>query len=152
MRKLSVLFSGTMFLALVLSLTAFKTLPAPGPSANGGATIGSRHISFHANTMPGGSVKGSGVVTDDGVETIKFDITCLTITGNQAEMSGTITSAANPALVGQYFYLRVVDNGEGANADPDQIASLFGFASGPVCSGSHLGLLPIDSGNIQVKP
>ncbi|MBC7382715.1 MAG: hypothetical protein H7296_06920 [Bacteroidia bacterium] len=62
MRKLSVLFAGTLLLAIFCSVTAFKPLP-PGPSANGqgGLTIGDRvqHFSFHASTDKAGVVSGS---------------------------------------------------------------------------------------------
>ncbi len=161
MKKLSILFGGTMFLALLLSVTAFKPLSS-GPSASGQGSLTltnstedqQRRFSFHANTMPDGSVQGSAVITyTGGVLKAKLDINCLTVTGNQAEMSGIITDHTNPAFIGRGFYFRVVDNGEGANATEDQMTLVFvNLAPGFPCVGGHGALRPIEGGNIQVKP
>ena len=158
MKKLTMLLSGTMFLVLLLSVSAFKPLP-PGPSANGQGSLTlagdqQRRFSFHANTMPDGSVKGSAVITyTGGVLKDKLDINCMTVTGNQAEMSGIITDATNPALIGTGFYFRVRDNGEGTNTAADEITLVFvNLAPGFPCVGGHGILQPIEGGNIQVKP
>lgn len=159
MKRLSVFFGGTMFLALMLSLTAFKSLPAARPSSNGGADISSTtfagtltgHISFHANTMPQGDVQGNGVFTYTDGTAVEFDLNCLTVMGTQAVMTGVITSGDHPYLIGQQVYIRVVDNGEGAGSSGDQIAVIFGNYGLP-CDEAHGALSSISAGNIQVKP
>lgn len=162
MKKLSMLLAGTMSLALAFSLTAYKPLP-PGPSANGQGSLTvagdqQRRFAFHANTMPDGSVQGSGELTYTGGELkIKFDINCLKVSGNTATMSGIITSVSGPQAAnfpgyveGALVVFQVIDNGEGSNASPDQISRL---GSGSDCnSGIILQTFPIEGGNIQVKP
>jgi len=74
-----------------------------------------RHFTFHANTMPDGSVKGSGVLTyNGGAVNIKFDIDCLFIVDDvTAIMSGVVTyHKENPERVGWECWFKVVDNGE----------------------------------------
>ncbi|MEJ7676208.1 MAG: hypothetical protein WKF59_26770 [Chitinophagaceae bacterium] len=105
-------------------------------------------ISFHANTKSSG-VEGSRIRATDG-SVIEFNISCLTVTGNQAVMTGVITSSTHAYLLGQQVYIRVVDNGEGANANADQIAVIFGNYDLP-CGEAHGALSPISGGNIQVN-
>ena len=96
------------------------------PAASGQGTIdfgaeGKRHFSFHAKTNKDGSVSGNGVLTyTQGELKIKFDIDCISVDGNTAYLTGKITSnSSNPERVGRDCYFAVVDNGEGANANPD---------------------------------
>ncbi len=128
MKKLSMLFGGTMFVALFLSLTGVKYMLPKGPSANGqgGLTIVDKvqHFSFHASTDAGGVVTGSfEVKSPDQDVRLHGTITCLTIlSGNKtAFMSGVVTKKVGDGFpgfynVGDYVYFEVQDNGEGANA------------------------------------
>lgn len=163
MKKLSIIFGGTLFLALFFSLTAFKHVPPGGPSANGqgSLTLGGdqqRRFSFHANNMPDGSVQGSGVLTyTTGNLKIKFDIDCLSVSGNTATMSGTITdvggSNATAVVPGWKCWFKVKDNGEGSNASPDEMSLLFSAASLGNCGVPYsVAVFAIEGGNIQVKP
>jgi hypothetical protein len=138
-----------------------------GPSANGqGAFYYNgkwRHFTFHAITMPNGSVQGSGVRTIAGHQSenqIKFNIDCLYIKdGNNATMSGVITSSTVenwPA--GTPVIFRVIDNGEGSS-NPDQITLLTQCHNAPDwwfddCSDlpDYWGLYDIESGNFKVNP
>ncbi|MBC7688518.1 MAG: hypothetical protein H7211_10105 [Aquabacterium sp.] len=159
MKKFTAFFAGTMFLAVVLSLTAFKPLP-PGPSANGqgSLTLGleSRRFAFHANTMPDGTVQGSGVLTyTTGDLKITFDIDCMKVSGQTATMSGTVTrsdgSLPSVFVPGSKIFFRVIDNGEGANDSPDQMSLL--YLTGIGCNSLfNPPVSPIEGGNIQVKP
>lgn len=131
------------------------------PSVNGQGTViladvsggtFNRRFAFHANTMPDGSVSGKAVVTYIGGEgKIMYDIDCLTVDGNTAKLSGVVTSSTtNTANVGQGIRFMVKDNGEGKNADPDQIS--FIYISSLTCNDAGgLPLNDIDGGNIQVK-
>ncbi len=161
MKKIKVFFTGTILLGVLFAATAFKpSTTTGGGSANGQGTTSLlaekiRHFSFHANTLPNGSVKGNGVLTYTGGEfKLKFDIDCITVVGNTAQMSGTITKDdVNPARVGWKCIFTVEDNGEGSNATADRISLLFSAPSLPSCSTAFgLGLNPIEGGNIQVKP
>jgi hypothetical protein len=163
MRKISIFLAGTMFLGIILSVSAFKPL-AKGSSANGqGAVIpdGStdeQQFSFHANTDKNGNVSGSWVSHSPGqnVDT-RGNITCLTVLpdGKTAWLSGVVTKVNddNPfgVVVGDPIRFTVVDNGEGANAGGDQFTDYY-FGSGNSCADLGVPLKTILNGNIQVKP
>ncbi len=133
-----------------------------GPSATGqGRIVGTdRVFAFNATTRPNGTVQGQGTLnrTDSGTR-FQFTIDCLSVNGNVATMSGTITASnAFPNSIGSPCWFRVKDNGEGANAPPDEITFLTFCPTGPVgcpiqsCSSDQgLPLLPIQAGNIQVN-
>ncbi|MCB9082276.1 MAG: hypothetical protein H6555_11250 [Lewinellaceae bacterium] len=132
-----------------------------GPSASGHGYFllpddTKRQFTFHANTMPDGSVQGNGVLTYQGGElNIKFDIDCLSITGNTAFMSGVITSSnLEGAPVGTPCLFQVEDNGEGSKTDPDNISRLLITDAFPLdCANPSVifFLYPVIGGNIQVK-
>jgi hypothetical protein len=138
---------------------------AAGPSANGQGTLtfdgipiageGFRHFTFHAREKSNGTVEGSGVLTyTGGVRKMSFNIECLAINGNVAVMSGVITRDNQiPANEGLLCWFKVVDNGEGAGADPDEI-TLFYSGTNPgffTCVNHMEPLYAIEGGNIQVK-
>jgi hypothetical protein len=161
MKKITVLFTGAILLVALFAVTAFTPLPPAGPSANGQGSLTrpgeqQRRFSFHANTMPDASVKGSGVLTiTGGTAQLKFDINCMRISGNTATMSGVITSVSGdaPFQVGWECWFKVVDNGEGSNANPDQITLLLGGPDLFDCSVQYsIALNTVEGGNIQVKP
>lgn len=141
-------------------------LKASGPSANGqGAFIWNdnmRHFTFHANTMPDGSVKGNGVLTyNGGAVNIKFDIDCMyLISDKTAQLSGVITShSTDPNSVGAPCFFVVTDNGQGKNAPADQITFLYYYPGQTFvidCTEDFGAVeedfVSITSGNIQVKP
>ncbi len=139
---------------------------ASGPSASGQGTIsldvippvgeGFRHFSFHARVKNNGSVQGSGVLTYvGGQRNLKFDIDCLEVIGNHAIMSGVITRDNQfPELEGRLCWFEVMDNGEGANAAPDQMALFYTGIDPAVytCSNDfNVPLYDIEGGNVQVK-
>ena len=131
-----------------------------GPSANGQGTLtnpdgSTRHFSFHARENSDGTMDGNGVLTyGGGLLKIKFDVDCLEVIGNTAQISGIVTQwSDNPDGVGRGVWFKVIDNGEGTNADPDEITRL-GNSAGPLdCTIDYgLEIYPIEGGNIQVKP
>lgn len=108
---------------------------AGGPSVNGQATITyegtdlRRIITFHAKTDANGMVKGQGVLnkvsSDSGSRLhLQFDIDCLNVNGNTAIVSGIITKSSDPFYTERTFQFKIVDNGEGANAEPDLITHM----------------------------
>jgi len=137
-----------------------NTLKASGPSVNGQGTFlygeDIRHFSFHAKTMPNGEVKGSGVLTyNGGVQNIKFDIDCVTINGNTAILTGLVTShRMNPDREGWFYWVKVVDNGEGSGDTADQLTLFYqgGGLNGDCSLDYAYPLNDIEGGNIQVKP
>lgn len=117
---------------------------------------GFRHFTFQARVKPNGSVEGSGILTHiGGVRNISFDIDCLTVNGNHAIMSGVITrDNQSPPNEGILIYFVVFDNGEGANADPDQISVAY-LGTNPAtynCANDYgVPSYEIVGGNIQVR-
>lgn len=143
-----------------------STTRASGSSANGHGTMniedtpntgeGFRHFSFHAKEKHNGIVNGSAVLTYQGGQlNLKLDIDCLTIIGNRAIMTGVITRWSTfPEGVGNFCYIEVVDNGEGANAAPDQISLVFNGTNPAVYSCTNdfdVFKYDVNKGNIQVK-
>ena len=154
MKKITLFFSAAILLVSLATTSSFVA-PPPGPSTNGQGTFAvgdnTRHFSFHASMKPNGDVKGSGVLTYiGGVQKIMFDITCMMVSGNRAYMSGVVTKwPSAPENEGLPCYFAVEDNGEGANATPDQMTLLY-FADVP-CVDQQVPMIPITGGNVQVK-
>jgi hypothetical protein len=87
-------------------------------------------FSFHAHYLGNGSVEGRWQLEDffaDGhKEVARGRVTCFTVEadGRTARMGGMVEASTNPINVGGEAVLTVVDNGEGANAPPDQATDL----------------------------
>ena len=146
-----------IFLSL-LSMTAFKT-NSGNPSAHGGGTtieLGEKStFTFNAVQHNDGSVNGHLEYQFRGGDiTFHMDIDCLSITGNRATLSGTVTSVSGNTAGFPFIFegasaaFTVQDNGQGNNASPDKISDVI---FGGLCIGNYPTYLPI-SGNIQVKP
>ena len=151
----------------VQNLTITTQTRASGPSASGQGTLSLentpidgekfRHFTFHARANNSGSVQGSGVLTyAGGVRNLGFDIDCLNVVdGNHAIMTGVITRDNQfPENVGVLCWFEVFDNGEGNNADPDQM-SLFYSGTDPAtydCANDFdVPIYEIEGGNVQVS-
>ena len=110
--------------ALVIPAAA---LSADGDKATGGGQVligssGKRSTITFTAQQTGGVARGqlnfidrSAGAGQNQVHT-KGTITCIEVNGNTAEMGGTLNDEDQTP-----FYLRVVDNGEGANAGNDMI-------------------------------
>ncbi len=158
MKKIGLILTAAILTFGLISITAFKPM-TPRPSANGQGTLTvgdeTRHFSFSANTLENSSVEGSGQLTyTAGGIKIEYTIDCMTRVGNTATMSGVVTSITGTTAwqVGWNCWFKVVDNGEGSNAAPDEITLLFASPNALPCQTNfNLGLNPIEGGNIQVK-
>jgi hypothetical protein len=105
--------------------------------------------------MPDGTVRGRFVGAahqPGGANRWSGALRCLAIDGNTAWIGGIYEHATNPALIGNGFVFKVVDNGEGALATPD-------FTSRAMRGGSDCTLrpepdpafwYPVEAGNIQI--
>ncbi len=127
-------------------------------SARGGyQVIGAnqlRTIEFAAVRDSQNNQRGQGQLFNHvtGVK-LHFVIDCLRVEGNIATMSGFINDKQDETFAGRPFWLRVVDNGEGANSPVDRTSPLITFVGpAPTCADNFfLGTFPIEGGNIQVK-
>ena len=84
------------------------------------------------------------------------EVTCMRVYGNRAKI-GVVKKSSDPTIAaGSYAWFQVFDNGEGANAPPDQ-SSLVGFGDGAqnkaFCNSPNLPRFgPWDvQGNARVK-
>jgi hypothetical protein len=134
------------------------TIPLPNVF---GVEVVSQPLAFNARKYADGSVSGhfeyhqkaGGVTVMFGV-----DVTCMNVYGgNRAKIGGIVTQSTDPTIaVGSYGWFQVFDNGEGANAPPDQ-SSLVGFgdeaANEAFCNSPNLPRFgPWDvQGNVQVQ-
>ncbi|HEX9973969.1 MAG TPA: hypothetical protein VGD14_18000 [bacterium] len=135
-----------------------------GPSANGQAQMifmGEKQtFAFHAREFKDGTVEGS-FETKNLAYPLRMhgSINCLNVSGKVAIMSGTIiqvTMSDWDFLVGWDIWFKVVDNGEGQN-EPDEWSDLYLFYDLADCNSPQpypfeAGLIPIEAGNVQVKP
>jgi hypothetical protein len=87
-------------------------------------------FSFHAHYLGNGKVEGRWQLLDffaDGTkEVTRGRVTCFTVEGDgrTARIGGITEAATNPVNIGFDAIWTVVDNGEGANAHPDQSTDL----------------------------
>ena len=139
-------------------------LKGSGPSATGqGRMTGiDRVFAFNAVTHPDGSVSGQGQLTytHNGNDVkINFSIDCMSVDGNKATMSGTVMNS-NDFESGGPCYFKVIDNGKGGNAPPDEITGFLFCLPGdsdPLCAqltcGNDLSLqyFTVENGNILVR-
>jgi len=103
---------------------------------------GSVRGTFHLRThVPGAGAKLNG------------NVTCFSIVGTEVWMAGTIEKAVNPEIVGITVGWRVVDNGEGSGAAPDQITRQWRRVNAAdYCDGKPVDqpLFDVEAGNIQI--
>jgi hypothetical protein len=82
---------------------------------------------------------------------IQGEVTCLSVSGNRAAASGTITASTDNSLVGTHFIQITRDNGEGwDNSDESQT----GFSDTPWVCADWVDFDPafdIDKGNYEIK-
>lgn len=124
----------------------WRTFSFNGTSKADGTARGRFHFRIHDAQGEGSRIWG--------------DITCLTIEGNQAWLAGYVTKAGNPNHVGRAHGFRVVDNGQGQNATPDQITVTWPGTSDPTfvqpdeyCENKPSQTLhTVESGNVQIHP
>jgi len=147
-----------------LSYAGIATAGTAGPFASGHGNLllegDLRTFSFHARELNNGGVIGSLVLKNRNLGIrAKAKIDCLDIDGNQATMSGVITQVrcADPSLIDDEVWFRVVDNGEGSNNPTDQMTLLIVELDQPPnpdeCTVDlGLDLQNIRAGNIQVNP
>jgi len=80
---------------------------------------------------------------------------CVAVSGNRAWLGGVAVQAGNPANIGKWFGLYVEDNGEGSDAPPDKLLSLW-FGVNESMAWDFCSQMPVtegrvvEGGNLQV--
>lgn len=86
-----------------------------------------RTFSINGKVMPDGRVDGTWQLRvhrgPNGGAKLHGRVTCMVIEGNRAWLAGIVEHAVSPGNVGKAYGFKVVDNGEGHQAVPDQFAS-----------------------------
>jgi hypothetical protein len=169
-----------LYPALILTATTLACEPAleaVGPEETPQFARSERAPAHHVSG--GGQVDYTGTVADgadtetygvtasmDGAGNVKgqfeshwgeyrfhMEITCLAVDGNRAWLGGVTTRSNNESFpVGHEWVFSVVDNGQGANADPDQL-SYFYFLDASDCTDPGFDFYYFDwtNGNVKVK-
>jgi hypothetical protein len=153
----------------ILMVLAFLVPPVsggattPGKATGGGKAVwpgGADTYAFTVQKDEDGNVKGEATfqLRSVGVTEVKGDIQCAYFwTGSSAwaDLSGTITHATDPALIGQAFLFSVRDYGQGKDAPPDEVSQVrTSTTQDPAgwCIPGMVTTLAELKGNIQVTP
>ncbi|MFL5401827.1 MAG: hypothetical protein ACJ8BF_03330 [Gemmatimonadales bacterium] len=137
-----------------------------GASVNGHANwinLQGEYVSrtFHGNVKEGGIVEGNFVqhitALNGDKRVNKSTVDCIRLLSpTDAVVSGTVEENINPLVIGQTQIFVIQDNGEGAEASPDQISALVFRQPALGINCNNLTPLPatseIEAGNVQVKP
>ena len=113
-----------------------------------------RTFAFTVNRNATGTASGQMEVInrDQGVR-VHGAVNCLNVVGNTAIISGQVTDANNPALEDTYFWLKVVDNGEGSKAPADKMTFALTVVPTLTCDTDlNVPYLDVEKGNIQIRP
>ena len=121
---------------------------SPDACAGFGLPVGcDANYSLTALMFVDGSVKGKFTDRFAGGFGFSADIDCLFVVGNDAWVSGVITT---PAFAGIPVATRVQDNGTSKNDAPDMIS--FSFAFQPSCDNMvDYPLFPLMRGQVRIK-
>ncbi len=117
-----------------------------------------RNFAFNAREYADGTVDGQWQVHNRKMDAKGHgEVTCLTFIGNQAWLGGFATSGVASAPPNNEVAWRVVDNGEGKNALPDDQISLQFFTGPAGFASSYCDATPaapdlndIEAGNIKI--
>jgi hypothetical protein len=151
---------GLSMLAMVASAPAASHAAGIAASATAGyqVTFGGdeRTVEFTAQRDTANNSRGEGHLFNHvtGAK-LHFTIDCLSVAGNVATVSGTLTHTDPDmaAFDGAPMWLRVADNGEGKKSPPDLVSPLVVFPGGPgvPCTSTVFdATIPIEGGNEQV--
>ena len=115
-----------------------------------------RTIEFTAQRDRDNESRGQGHLFNHITGTkLHFTIDCLHVVGNVATVSGTFTHSNTSVYPeGAFFWVQVVDNGEGKKSPKDLVSPLFAIFGSPVACTTPVqpASTPIEGGNIQVRP
>ncbi|HSE18820.1 MAG TPA: hypothetical protein VLB46_17310 [Pyrinomonadaceae bacterium] len=165
------LLAGLLVTALTATFMLRSTSAAAAkPSASGHGTVllqdtegrtVRRQFSFSARINSDGSVSGSGILHNPSFDPkydAQFDITCLQIVGNRASFGAAIRKTSDPVFNDEFdaAFFTVFDNGE-PGAGNDTISEVFfdNVVEPSACQfigADDFPQIPIESGNVQVRP
>ena len=144
--------------ASVTGSGSFPFFPPPGPKG-----LRLWKLTLNAIQQRDGGTSGEWQIVV-GASILHGDIDCVTVLpgGTMARVSGIVEDAKFTSFVpGTGFAIEVMDNGQGANADPDQVTSALAFRNAPpetaraFCedgtAATDLNWIPLELGNFQIR-
>ena len=166
------LFAGLLITAMAGTTIVLRSTSAAAarPSASGHGTIllqntqgktVRRQFSFSARINSDGSVQGTAIIHNPSFDpkyNAQFNITCLQIVGNRASFGGSVRKTTDPVFNDEFdaAFFTVFDNGE-PGAGIDTISEIFfdNVVEPSACQfigADDFPQIPIESGNVQVRP
>jgi hypothetical protein len=143
---------------------------AAGPSASGHGTVllqntkgktVRRQFTFNARIDSDGSVHGSGIIHNPSFDPkydAQFDISCMQVVGNRASFGASVRKTSDPVFNDEFdaAFFTVFDNGE-PGGGKDTISEIFfdNVVEPSACQfigADDFPQIPIESGNVQVRP
>ncbi len=161
-----------LLISALAATTALRSTSAAAPkrSAAGHGTVllqdtegrtVRRQFSFSARIAADGSVQGHAILHNPSFDpkySAQFDITCFQVVGNRASFGGDIRKTSDPVFNDEFdaAFFTVFDNGE-PGADNDTISEVFfdNVVEPSACQSigaDDFPQIPIESGNVQVRP
>lgn len=140
-----------------------NALMKSGPSANGQGTLmfngETQTFAFHAREKDGVVTGSIQCNTRNWDNIFHGEIDCMVVDGNMATLSGEITHDTGGWLQlypdYKYFWFRIFDNGEGANAPPDEFSDIYAYIDFFPCDlpipPEAIPMTNILNGNFQVN-
>ena len=154
--QLTTLVSAAIITLAGILATGATLAVRPVHQATGGGTVDDHGV--HDTHAFAARIDGSGNVFGEAEFqlrslglTMHVDVACLSVVGNNAWLSGTITTSSDRTRVGQQVLFRVEDNGEGEGATDRTSRIAIGLTVPPCTTTPPLGLVPWTNGNVQVK-
>ena len=166
------LFAGLLITAMAGTTILLRSAlaAAAGPSASGHGTVllqntkgktVRRQFSFNARIDSDGSVHGSGIIHNPSFDPkydAQFDISCMQIVGNRASFGASVRKTSDPVFNDEFdaAFFTVFDNGE-PGGGKDTISEIFfdNVVEPSACQfigADDFPQIPIESGNVQVRP
>lgn len=116
-----------------------------------------RTFSLSAQKRESGAVEGTFQINNHGFSDVQGIVLCLTVIDDEAIVITQATASSSPDIIGQLYYARLFDNGQGKHSSPD-IISLFhpfsleeGETIEDYCGAQiQIPTFTVESGNIKV--
>ena len=111
-----------------------------------------RTITFNILKRANGTVEGwyHILARGPGGAHVRIAVECLHVVDNQAWATGTIVDAKDPDNIGLPYSMRFVDNGQDADAEPDEIGGER-FVGYDCTTEPEIQLRELTIGNLQVR-
>jgi hypothetical protein len=159
MRKLSTIAATTLALLILAPPVSGYAAPSHDQAVGTGALgqFGDPTVHVNANQTRSG-VKGSFTITYPDGTFVHGKVTCLSVSGNSAYITGRISESSGPRQVpnawvpGSFVVTGVQDNDESGTAGPDLLNFSPGFPVDPGCGPNSAATpsFPIVDGNYRV--